>query len=280
MNNLNTSFESFVNENLSLNEKKFYAYYIEDNGERPYDLTHDAIWKSFNTEEERDEFVKKMKKDKKYKYVQKSSKKQKESAYYDREPHYQSVKDEMKEREKDEKNSFIARKAMAKAEAKRNKKTNENILPKPYKKVKCLECGTEVCDNVNYKIGHLYNKHNCKPSVGDYKAKRMLKQYFPDVVKESLGNSPFKVGMKVDMVVHDGRAGKLIFYCENDSIIIEVAPAGGADIYFEGDIDEIIDAQIIDIKEDEYEIELSFDNCNDLHMEDDTGGEGLEAWIR
>jgi hypothetical protein len=54
----------------------------------------------------------------------------------------------------------------------------ENMLPKPYKKVKCLECGEEVCDNVNYKIGHLYNKHNCKPSVGDYKAKKMLKQYF------------------------------------------------------------------------------------------------------
>jgi hypothetical protein len=62
-------------------------------------------------------------------------------------------------------------------------KANENILPKPYKKVKCLECGEEVCDNINYKIGHLYNKHNCKPSVGDYKAKRMLKQYFPNIVR-------------------------------------------------------------------------------------------------
>lgn len=57
-------------------------------------------------------------------------------------------------------------------------KLNENILPKPYKKVKCLECGEEVCDNLNYKIGHLYNKHNCKPSVDDYKAKIMLKKYF------------------------------------------------------------------------------------------------------
>lgn len=57
-------------------------------------------------------------------------------------------------------------------------KTNENILPKPYKKVKCDECGEEVCDNINYKIGHLYNRHNCKPSVGDYKAKRMMKKYF------------------------------------------------------------------------------------------------------
>lgn len=55
----------------------------------------------------------------------------------------------------------------------------ENILPKSYPKVKCLECGESVCDNLNYKIGHLYNKHNCKPSVGDYKAKKMLIQYFP-----------------------------------------------------------------------------------------------------
>jgi hypothetical protein len=55
---------------------------------------------------------------------------------------------------------------------------NENMLPRPYKKIKCLECGEEVCDNINYKIGHLYNRHNCKPSVGDYKAKVMLKKYF------------------------------------------------------------------------------------------------------
>lgn len=59
----------------------------------------------------------------------------------------------------------------------------ENILPRPYPKVKCAECGEEVCDNINYKIGHLYNKHNCKPSVGDYKAKRMLVQCFPPVIK-------------------------------------------------------------------------------------------------
>jgi hypothetical protein len=65
-------------------------------------------------------------------------------------------------------------------------KTNENILPKPYKKVKCAECGEDVCDNINYKIGHLYNKHNCKPSVDDYKAKKMLKQYFPMAIKENV----------------------------------------------------------------------------------------------
>jgi hypothetical protein len=126
MNNLNTSFDAFINENL--NEKKFYAYYIEDKGERPYALSQDAIWVDFKTEEERDDFVKKLKKEKKYKnikikHVVKSSKKQKEDAYYDREPHYQSVKDEMREREKDEKNDFIARKAMAKAIAKKDKKT-------------------------------------------------------------------------------------------------------------------------------------------------------------
>lgn len=57
-------------------------------------------------------------------------------------------------------------------------KTNENVLPKPYKTTKCLECGETVCDDLNKKIGHLYNKHNCKPSVGDYKAKIMLKEYF------------------------------------------------------------------------------------------------------
>jgi hypothetical protein len=54
----------------------------------------------------------------------------------------------------------------------------ENVLPRPYKKVKCLECGEEVCDNINYKVGHLYNRHNCKPSVDDYKAKSMMKKYF------------------------------------------------------------------------------------------------------
>jgi hypothetical protein len=63
---------------------------------------------------------------------------------------------------------------------------NENILPRAYKKVKCAECGEDVCDNINYKIGHLYNKHNCKPSIDDYKAKRMLKQYFPKPMKENV----------------------------------------------------------------------------------------------
>lgn len=61
----------------------------------------------------------------------------------------------------------------------------ENILPRPYKKIKCLECGEDVCDNINYKIGHLYNKHNCKPSVDDYKAKSMLNKYFAQGLKES-----------------------------------------------------------------------------------------------
>lgn len=59
-----------------------------------------------------------------------------------------------------------------------NKELNENILPRPYPKTKCLECGEEVCDNIKYKIGHLYNKHNCKPSVDDYKAMEMMGKYF------------------------------------------------------------------------------------------------------
>lgn len=63
----------------------------------------------------------------------------------------------------------------------------ENMIPKqPAKKVKCAECGEEVCDKLDFKIGHLYNKHNCKPSVNDYKAKRMLIQYFPPKLKESM----------------------------------------------------------------------------------------------
>lgn len=79
---------------------------------------------------------------------------------------------ELPEEEK-EKDRIIARSIL-----KALKGINENILPKPYKKIKCLECGEYVCDNMNYKIGHLYNKHNCKPSIGDYKAKSMMKKYF------------------------------------------------------------------------------------------------------
>ena len=57
-------------------------------------------------------------------------------------------------------------------------KINENILPRPYKKVKCLECGEITNSDLNSKFAHLYNKHNCKPSVDDFKAKEMLKKYF------------------------------------------------------------------------------------------------------
>ncbi len=55
---------------------------------------------------------------------------------------------------------------------------SENILPKPYKEIKCLECGEITNSDLNSKFAHLYNKHNCKPSVDDYKAKEMLKKYF------------------------------------------------------------------------------------------------------
>ena len=54
----------------------------------------------------------------------------------------------------------------------------ENILPRPCSKIKCLECGELIDDNLKSKIEHLYNMHNCKPSVDDYKAKKMLTQYF------------------------------------------------------------------------------------------------------
>ena len=73
--------------------------------------------------------------------------------------------------------------------------SNENMIPRPCPKTKCLECGEEVCDSINFKVGHLYNKHNCKPSVGDYKAKNMMKKYFPVSVKEG-----FESKMKYDFV--------------------------------------------------------------------------------
>ena len=76
---------------------------------------------------------------------------------------------------------------------------NENILPKPYKKIKCLECGESVCDNLNYKIAHLYNKHNCKPSLNDYKAKNMLKQYFSLNKNESKHQNNDKINESMNL---------------------------------------------------------------------------------
>lgn len=81
--------------------------------------------------------------------------------------------------------------------------------------------------------------------------------------------TPFKVGMKIDMVESDARAGKLIFHCENDSFIIEVAPSGGASIVWDGMIEDILDSQITEIRTTPYEIDLSFDNADDLYMADD-----------
>lgn len=57
-------------------------------------------------------------------------------------------------------------------------RVNENVLPRPYPKTKCLECGESIDNDLKSKIGHLFNKHNCKPSINDYKAKKMLKEYF------------------------------------------------------------------------------------------------------
>ena len=91
----------------------------------------------------------------------------------------------------------------------------ENMLPRPYKTVKCGECGETVCDDQNKKIGHVYNKHNCKPSVDDYKAKSMVKKFFAKSIKESLDSDdrmPFEIGMIVHKVEH-GRNGSLRFYC-------------------------------------------------------------------
>jgi hypothetical protein len=118
--NLTTSFNSFVN------EKKFYAYYIIDKGMKPYSIYHDAMWIKFDTEKKRDEFVKKIKKEKEYKgikikQIEISSKKEKDKIYHDREVRYQRISSEMKQREKDEKNAYKIRKS-------EYKKNNTNTI--------------------------------------------------------------------------------------------------------------------------------------------------------
>ena len=55
---------------------------------------------------------------------------------------------------------------------------NENMLPKSFPKTKCLECGEEVCDTINQKIWHLYNKHFKKSTVGEWEEQELLKKYF------------------------------------------------------------------------------------------------------
>jgi len=55
----------------------------------------------------------------------------------------------------------------------------ENILPRPYPKTKCLECGEEVCDSLRSKIWHLENKHYLKLTKGDYVSEKTIRKYFP-----------------------------------------------------------------------------------------------------
>jgi len=55
---------------------------------------------------------------------------------------------------------------------------NENLLPKSFKKIKCLECGEKVCDTINQKLWHLYNKHFKKSTVDEWEEQELLKKYF------------------------------------------------------------------------------------------------------
>lgn len=58
-------------------------------------------------------------------------------------------------------------------------KSNENMLPKPSQKIKCQECGEDVCDDWKYKIGHVQNKHFIKPTTNDDLIKNAIKTCFP-----------------------------------------------------------------------------------------------------
>jgi len=57
-------------------------------------------------------------------------------------------------------------------------KLDENKLPRPCPKIKCLECGEEVCDSLRSKIWHLENKHYLKLGEGDYMSNKTVKKYF------------------------------------------------------------------------------------------------------
>ncbi len=59
---------------------------------------------------------------------------------------------------------------------------NENSVPKPLPQVKCDICEINVNDNREDKIGHLYSKHNFKPSAD--KIEKWLLEYFPPIVEE------------------------------------------------------------------------------------------------
>jgi len=61
---------------------------------------------------------------------------------------------------------------------------DENFVPKSLPKVECSDCGVEVEDNRNDKIGHLYSKHNFKPTVDEEDINTWLLEYFPPEVEE------------------------------------------------------------------------------------------------
>ena len=61
---------------------------------------------------------------------------------------------------------------------------DENFVPKSLPKVECSDCGVQVEDNRNDKIGHLYSKHNFKPTVDEEDINTWLLEYFPPNVEE------------------------------------------------------------------------------------------------
>jgi hypothetical protein len=58
----------------------------------------------------------------------------------------------------------------------------ENSVPKPQPTVKCTNCGVNVTDCESDMEGHLYSKHNFKPTVDDLDT--WLLEYFPPKISE------------------------------------------------------------------------------------------------
>lgn len=61
----------------------------------------------------------------------------------------------------------------------KSSQTNENILPRPIKRVKCAECGEKVDDTWQQKIYHVQNKHFIKPTLDDNEIDAAVKTCFP-----------------------------------------------------------------------------------------------------
>lgn len=57
-------------------------------------------------------------------------------------------------------------------------KLNENILPKPIKKIRCLECGEIIDDIWKDKVAHVQNKHFVKPSINDDLIRKVISTCF------------------------------------------------------------------------------------------------------